>query len=55
MHLSGHLFDQGGKVFGWHCGEDNQGSQGVAEKVGFKLTHRFHALVWRLEGKGEHA
>jgi RimJ/RimL family protein N-acetyltransferase len=34
---------------GWHCSEDNQGSQGVAEKVGFTLTHRFHALGWRFE------
>lgn len=34
---------------GWHCSEDNQGSQGVAEKVDFTLTHRFHALGWRFE------
>jgi GNAT superfamily N-acetyltransferase len=37
---------------GWHCSEDNQGSQGVAEKVGFMLTHRFDVLGWRFERTG---
>jgi RimJ/RimL family protein N-acetyltransferase len=41
---------QGYRELGWHCGEDNQGSQAVAEKVGFKLTQQFRCLVWPLDG-----
>lgn len=41
-----HALAAGYREVGWHCGEDNQGSQGVAEKVGFRLTHRFHILGW---------
>lgn len=47
-----HALAAGYHEVGWHCGEDNQGSQAVAEKVGFTLTHRFHALGWRLEATG---
>jgi RimJ/RimL family protein N-acetyltransferase len=39
-----HALSQGYDEVGWHCGEENVGSQGVAEKVGFTLTHRFHAI-----------
>lgn len=38
---------------GWHCSEDNQGSQGVAEKVGFTLTNRFDALGWDFAAEGK--
>lgn len=38
---------QGFTEVGWHCGEENLGSQGVAEKVGFKLTHRFQVIDCR--------
>ncbi|MCK4634183.1 GNAT family N-acetyltransferase, partial [Candidatus Bathyarchaeota archaeon] len=31
----------GFKYVGWHCGEDNLGSIGVAEKVGFKLERKY--------------
>ncbi|NJK32327.1 MAG: GNAT family N-acetyltransferase [Deltaproteobacteria bacterium] len=47
-----HALTAGYHEVGWHCSEDNQGSQGVAEKVGFTLTHRFHALGWRFEATG---
>jgi GNAT superfamily N-acetyltransferase len=47
-----HALAAGYHEVGWHCSEDNQGSQGVAEKVGFTLTHRFHALGWRFEATG---
>lgn len=47
-----HALAAGYHEVGWHCSEDNQGSQGVAEKVGFRLTHRFHGLGWRFEVTG---
>ncbi|MBX0331372.1 GNAT family N-acetyltransferase [Oscillochloris sp. ZM17-4] len=47
-----HALAAGYDEVGWHCSEDNQGSQGVAEQVGFTLTHRFHALGWRLSVTG---
>ena len=47
-----HALAAGYHEVGWHCSEDNQGSQGVAEKVGFTLTHRFHALGWRFAATG---
>jgi len=47
-HALGAGFDE----VGWHCGEENDGSQGVAEKVGFTLTHRFHGLAWQVDGEG---
>lgn len=47
-----HALAAGYHGVGWHCSEDNQGSQGVAEKVGFTLTHRFHGLGWRLSATG---
>jgi GNAT superfamily N-acetyltransferase len=47
-----HALAAGYDEVGWHCSEDNQGSQGVAEKVGFTLTHRFQALGWRFEATG---
>jgi GNAT superfamily N-acetyltransferase len=40
-----HALSHGYEEVGWHCGEENLGSQGVAEKVGFHLTHRFHSLA----------
>lgn len=43
---------RGHREVGWHCGEQNAGSQGVAEKVGFRLTHRFHALYCELRENG---
>jgi RimJ/RimL family protein N-acetyltransferase len=43
-----HALAEGYDEVGWHCGEDNRGSQGVAEKVGFALTHRFDGLVWHV-------
>jgi RimJ/RimL family protein N-acetyltransferase len=47
-----HALAHGHREVGWHCGEENHGSQGVAEKVGFRLTHRFHALVCQFEAAG---
>lgn len=41
-----HALAAGYAEVGWHCGEENRGSQGVAEKVGFSLTRRFRCLVW---------
>jgi GNAT superfamily N-acetyltransferase len=35
---------------GWHCDEANIGSQQVAEKIGFRLTHHFNGLVYEREG-----
>lgn len=40
-----HALASGYDEVGWHCGEENAGSQGVAERVGFALTQRFHALT----------
>ena len=31
----------GYSAVGWHCSENNLSSRGVAEKVGFELTHRY--------------
>jgi GNAT superfamily N-acetyltransferase len=39
-----HALAHGLSEVGWHCGEENRGSQAVAEKAGFRLTHRFNAL-----------
>lgn len=44
-----HALDHGFTEVGWHCGEENAGSQGVAEKVGFRLTDRFDEIYCRHE------
>ena len=36
-----HSLSSGFKYVGWHCGEYNLGSIGVAEKVGFKLERKY--------------
>lgn len=43
---------RGHREVGWHCGEENRGSQAVAEKVGFQLTNRFNGLIWQLDAAG---
>lgn len=35
------LLSSGVTSVGWHCAEENLGSRGVAEKVGFKLVRRY--------------
>jgi RimJ/RimL family protein N-acetyltransferase len=37
----GYSLSSGFKYVGWHCGEYNLGSIGVAEKVGFKLERKY--------------
>lgn len=36
-----YCFSNGFRSIGWHCNEDNLGSRGVAEKVGFELERKY--------------
>jgi len=36
-----YCFSHGFRSVGWHCSEDNLGSRGVAEKVGFELERKY--------------
>ncbi|UCD96473.1 MAG: GNAT family N-acetyltransferase [Candidatus Bathyarchaeota archaeon] len=36
-----HWLSRGGRSVGWHCDENNTGSIGVAEKVGFALERKY--------------
>jgi len=42
-----YAFSAGCREVGWHCSEENMGSRGVAEKVGFRLTQRFDLFLVR--------
>jgi RimJ/RimL family protein N-acetyltransferase len=35
------LLNSGFASVGWHCAQENLGSRGVAEKVGFELSHKY--------------
>lgn len=43
-------FDRGLTEIGWHCNDDNTGSQRTAESVGFKMERRYNLLAGRAQG-----
>lgn len=45
-----HALSHGLRMVGWQCSEDNLGSQGVAEKVGFRLTQQFPCYACEFAG-----
>jgi len=44
-----HALSHGFTMVGWHCPEENLGSIGTAEKVGFRLERAYNAYYTRLD------